>query len=45
MTTEELIDMLEMIAAEIEWEYPLDYQLAIEEAIKRIEELDILKNL
>ena len=34
MKLEEIINTLEVIKAEVEWEYPLDYYIAIDEAIK-----------
>lgn len=37
MTQKELIDILENAAAEVEWNYPLDYAIAIDQAIKYIE--------
>lgn len=37
MTQKELIDTLEIAAAEVEWNYPLDYAIAIDQAIKYIE--------
>lgn len=36
MTQKELIDTLEIAAAEVEWNYPLDYVIAINQAIKYI---------
>jgi len=38
MTIEEIIKTLEMAKAEAEWNYPLDYALAIDEAIEIIEQ-------
>lgn len=38
--TEKVIENLKLIKATIEWEYPLDYQLEIDEAIELIEKLD-----
>lgn len=34
MKLEEIINTLEVIKAGVEWEYPLDYYIAIDEAIK-----------
>ena len=34
MKLEEIINTLKVIKAEVEWEYPLDYYIAIDEAIK-----------
>ncbi len=36
MTRSEVIDGLEIIAASIEWDLPIDYQVVIEEAIRYI---------
>lgn len=36
MTRSEVIDGLELIAASIKWELPIDYQIVIEEAIRYI---------
>lgn len=33
MTNEKAIEILEVAKAEIEWEYPLDYQMALDMAI------------
>lgn len=38
MTTEEIIKTLKIASAEVEWNYPLDYALAIDEAIEIIEQ-------
>lgn len=38
MTITEIIKTLEMAKAEAEWNYPLDYALAIDEAIEIIEQ-------
>ena len=37
MTRQEVIDTLEVAKAEVEWNYPLDYAIAIDQAIKCIE--------
>lgn len=36
MTRKEVIETLEIAKAEIEWNYPLDYAIAIDQAIKYI---------
>ena len=36
MTRSEVIDGLELIAASIEWELPIDFQVVIDEAIRYI---------
>lgn len=36
MTQKELIDTLEIAKAEVEWNYPLDYAIAIDQAIEYI---------
>ena len=38
MTRKEVIDTLEIAKAEVEWNYPLDYAIAIEQAIGIIKE-------
>ena len=42
MTDKELIQDLELIAASIEWDLPLDHQITIDKAIKKIQELKAL---
>ena len=37
MTREEIIETLKIAIAEVEWNYPMDYAVAFEEAIKIIE--------
>lgn len=37
MTREESVKLLTIAKAEIEWEYPLDYQVALDMAIKALE--------
>ena len=37
MTPEEVIKTLEVAKAEVEWNYPMDYAVAIDEAIKAME--------
>lgn len=36
MTRKEVIDTLKLAKAEVEWNYPLDYAIAIDQAIKYI---------
>ncbi len=43
MTQKELIDTLEIAAAEVEWNYPIDYAIAFEKAINYIKAWDNLK--
>ena len=43
MTQKELIDTLEIAAAEVEWCYPMDYYIAFEKAINYIKAWDKLK--
>lgn len=38
MSKEEIIESLKDIAKFIEWDYPMEYQIAIEEAIRIIRE-------
>lgn len=37
MTTKEIIETLEIAKAEVEWNYPLDYAIAFDEAVKILE--------
>ena len=37
MTPQEVIKTLEVAKAEVEWNYPMDYAVAIDEAIKAVE--------
>lgn len=37
-TTEELIKTLERLKAEIEWDYSMEYQLALDQAIEIIKD-------
>lgn len=37
MTPNEVIKTLEVAKAEVEWNYPMDYAVAIDEAIKAVE--------
>ena len=43
MTPKELIDTLEIAAAEVEWDYPMDYYIAFEKAINYIKAWDKFK--
>lgn len=45
MTNKELITIIEIAKAEIEWDYPLDYQIAFDEAIEIIERMDKLSEV
>ena len=38
MTYTEAIEFIKVAKAEIEWEYPLDYQIALDMAIQVLEE-------
>lgn len=40
MTNEEAIQELKLMAAEVEWEYSMDYQVAIEKAIEALDPFD-----
>lgn len=42
MTRKEVIEMLEIAKAEVEWNYPLDYAIAIEQAIKYIQAYQLI---
>ena len=37
MTAEEAIKTIQVVIAEVEWEYPLDYSIAFETAIEALE--------
>lgn len=37
MNLKEVIKTLELAKAEVEWDYPMDYAVAIDEAIKAVE--------
>ena len=39
MTNKELIKIIEIAKAEVEWNYPLDYQIAFDEAIEIIKRI------
>ena len=38
MTREEAIETLNVAKSEIEWEYPMDYQIALDKAIKALKQ-------
>ena len=42
MTAQEAIEIIEIAIAEVEWNYPMNYAIAFEEAIKALEK-QILK--
>lgn len=42
MTRKEVIDTLKVAKAEIEWNYPLDYAIAIDQAIKYIQTYQLI---
>lgn len=42
MTRKEVIEMLEIAKAEVEWNYPLDYAIAIGQAIKYIQAYQLI---
>lgn len=37
MTPQEVIETIKIAIAEVEWDYPMDYTVAFEEAIKALE--------
>lgn len=43
MSIEEVIFNIEIARAEVEWQYPLDYAVTFDEAIKYLNELKKLK--
>ena len=43
MTPQEAIDTIKIAIAEVEWDYPMDYAVAFEEAIKALEIADRLE--
>lgn len=43
MTRKEVIETLEIAKAEVEWNYPLDYAIAIDRAIKYIQAYETIK--
>lgn len=40
VTNKEVIEIIKMAIAEVEWEYPLDYTIAFEKAIEALERED-----
>lgn len=45
MTSKEAIDLLKIAKAEIEWDYNLEYQLALQKAIEALDYIPISKNI
>lgn len=45
MTNKELIETIKIATAEVEWCYPLDYQIAFDETIEIIERMDKLSEV
>ena len=45
MTNKEAIETLKVAKSEIEWEYPMDYQIALDKAIKALEQESILDKI
>lgn len=43
MTRKEVIEMLEIAKAEVEWRYPMDYYVAFDKAINHIKAWDKFK--
>ena len=44
MTRKEVIDTLKLAKAEVEWNYPMNYYLAIDQAIKYIQAYETIEN-
>ena len=42
MTRKEVIDTLEVAKAEVEWNYPLDYEIAIDQAVQYIKSYELI---
>lgn len=42
MTRKEVIDTLEVAKAEVEWNYPLDYEIAIDQAVQYIKAYELI---
>ena len=40
MTTKEIIQSLELLKAEIEWEYSIEYQISLTEAIEKLKAVE-----
>jgi hypothetical protein len=45
MTPQEIIDTLEIARAEVEWEYPMNYAVAFDEAIEIIKKYSANREL
>ena len=45
MTNEEAIETLKVAKSEIEWEYPMDYQIALDKAIKALKQESVLDKI
>ena len=45
MTNNEAIETLKVAKSEIEWEYPMDYQIALDKAIEALEQIDKIKEI
>ncbi len=45
MTIEQIETNLKLMAAEIEWEYPIDHQATIEEAVDYLDKLKQIKEV
>ena len=43
MTNKEAIDIIKIARAEVEWEYPMNYAVAFDKAIKALELFDYLQ--
>lgn len=41
MPIERIIQKLEMLMAEVEWDYSIDYQIALEQAIEILKKVEI----
>ena len=44
MTKQQVIETLEIAKAEVEWNYPIDYAIAIDQAIKYIQAYETIEN-
>lgn len=44
MTAEEAIETIKTAMAEVEWEYPMDYTVAFDRAIKALETIEQVKH-
>lgn len=45
MTDNEAIETLKVAKSEIEWEYPMDYQIALDKAIKALKQESVLDKI